>query len=73
MNTKQRNAIERLRKAVDNLEAAFEAPVARKGSVKITQGKKPSKASMAPYAYSKRKGAKSTPKSHGMNSKGKQG
>lgn len=64
MNAKQRNAVERLRKAIDNLEAAFEAPVARKGSVKITQGKKVDKKTLAPH-YSARK-RKSPRKTNGM-------
>lgn len=72
MNSKQVNAIIRMRKAMDNLEAAFAEPKARKGSIKVTQSKKPSKASMAPYAYSKRTGKKSAPKNHGMSEKGGQ-
>lgn len=78
MNAKQRNAVDRVRrdlvrldKSLDNLEAEF-SPKPFTGSMKIKKAKDPSKASMAPYASLKRKGSKSTPKSHGMNKKGGQ-
>lgn len=71
MNTKQRNAIVRLRKAMDNFDAAFAEPK-RRNSVTITQGKKVDKKTLAPhYAAKKRKG-KAVPKGHGMSKAGGQ-
>lgn len=70
MNAKQRNAIVRMRKALDNLEAAFEEPKAARGSIKITQGPKIDKRRLAPH-YAAKKG-KAIPKGHGMSKKGAQ-